>query len=47
MYIDPGSGSLILQVLAAGVLSAGALLYRVRDRLARMLRSVLRRPPQQ
>ncbi len=47
MYIDPGSGSLILQVLAAGVLSVGALMYRVRDRLSKVFRSVFRRSPEQ
>lgn len=31
MYIDPAAGSLILQVLIAGVLAATASVKRVRD----------------
>ena len=30
MYIDPTSGSLVLQAIAAGVLSAVAMMSRVR-----------------
>jgi hypothetical protein len=30
MYIDPTSGSLVLQVLAAGVISAVAMIHRAR-----------------
>jgi hypothetical protein len=33
MYIDPTTGSLVLQVLAAGALSAVALFGRVREGL--------------
>jgi hypothetical protein len=31
MYIDPTTGSLVLQFLAAGVLSAVAMVSRVRE----------------
>jgi hypothetical protein len=31
MYIDPTSGSLVLQAIAAGVLSAVAMMSRVRE----------------
>jgi hypothetical protein len=31
MYIDPTTGSLVLQLVAAGVLSAMAMVSRVRD----------------
>jgi hypothetical protein len=38
MYIDPTAGSLILQVLFAGVLGVAASFRRVRDFVARQLR---------
>jgi hypothetical protein len=40
MYIDPTAGSLVLQVLAAGVLSAVAVFSRLRDSLKQMFRSL-------
>ena len=40
MYIDPTTGSLVLQVLAAGALSAVALFGRVRDVLKAFFRSL-------
>lgn len=39
MYIDPTTGSLVLQVLAAGALSAVALFGRVREGLKAFFRS--------
>jgi hypothetical protein len=41
MYIDPTSGSLVLQVLAAGVLSAVAMMSRVRETAKTWFRSLL------
>jgi hypothetical protein len=43
MYIDPTTGSLVLQVLAAGALSAVALFSRVRETLKLFFRSLLPR----
>ena len=43
MYIDPGTGSLVLQVLAAGVISAVAMMGRVRERVKTIFRSLMRR----
>jgi hypothetical protein len=40
MYIDPTAGSLALQVLAAGALSAVALFGRVREALKSFFRSL-------
>jgi hypothetical protein len=40
MYIDPTTGSLVLQVLAAGALSAVALFGRVRQSLKAFFRSL-------
>jgi hypothetical protein len=40
MYIDPTTGSLALQVLAAGALSAVALFGRVRQGLKAFFRSL-------
>jgi hypothetical protein len=43
MYIDPAAGSLILQVLAAGVLSALAVFKRARAALVGYLRNLFAR----
>jgi hypothetical protein len=43
MYIDPGTGSLVLQVLAAGVLSLVATFSRVREAVKSAFRSILPR----
>lgn len=40
MYIDPTTGSLVLQVLAAGALSAVALFGRVREGLKAFFRTL-------
>jgi hypothetical protein len=40
MYIDPSAGSLVLQVLAAGVLSALAIFSRLRESLKQVFRSL-------
>ena len=40
MYIDPTAGSLILQVLAAGALSAVAMFSRVREGLKGFFRAL-------
>jgi hypothetical protein len=40
MYIDPTTGSLVLQVLAAGALSAVAIFGRVREGLKHFFRSL-------
>jgi hypothetical protein len=45
MYIDPSAGSLILQVLAAGLLSALALFGRVRSAVTAFVRSMFTRRP--
>ena len=41
MYIDPGAGSLILQVLIAGALSAVAMVARARNVVKEFIRSIL------
>jgi hypothetical protein len=43
MYIDPTSGSLVLQVLAAGALSAVAMISRVREGVKTWFRSLIAR----
>jgi hypothetical protein len=43
MYIDPTAGSLVLQVLAAGALSAVAVFGRLRESLKNVFRSLLPR----
>ena len=43
MYIDPTTGSLVLQVLAAGALSAVAVFGRLREGLKQVFRSMLPR----
>ena len=43
MYIDPTSGSLLLQVLAAGILSAVATIGRLRNAVVSFVRSVFTR----
>ena len=43
MYIDPTAGSLVLQVLAAGALSAVAVFSRLREGLKHIFRSLLPR----
>jgi hypothetical protein len=41
MYIDPTAGSLVLQALAAGVLSVLAMVSRVREAVKSFFRSLL------
>jgi hypothetical protein len=43
MYIDPTAGSLALQILAAGALSAVALFGRVREALKHFFRTLVPR----
>lgn len=43
MYIDPAAGSLILQVLAAGALTAIATVKGARDSAMRFIRGLFRR----
>ena len=43
MYIDPTSGSLMLQVLAAGALSAVAMMSRVRETAKHWFHSIVSR----
>ncbi len=43
MYIDPTSGSLMLQVLAAGALSAVAMASRVRETTKTWFRTLVSR----
>jgi hypothetical protein len=46
MYIDPGAGSLILQVLIAGLLAVGAGVRSAREAVKRVFRRLLgRRAP--
>ena len=40
MYIDPTAGSLVLQVLAAGALSAVAMFSRLREGIKHVFRSL-------
>ena len=40
MYIDPAAGSLILQLLAAGLIAGGASIRRVRERVHSFFKSV-------
>jgi hypothetical protein len=41
MYVDPSAGSLILQLLAAGVIAGAAMITRVRDAVRHFVRSVV------
>ena len=41
MYIDPTAGSLLLQIVAAGVLSLVAMFSRVREGAKSLFRSLL------
>jgi hypothetical protein len=41
MYIDPTAGSLLLQFIAAGVLSAMAMISRVREGVKSLFKSLL------
>ncbi|HET7468406.1 MAG TPA: hypothetical protein VFJ81_01980 [Gemmatimonadales bacterium] len=43
MYIDPTSGSLVLQAIAAGVLSAVAMMSRVREAIKSFYHSLVSR----
>ncbi len=43
MYIDPAAGSMVLQVLIAGVLAAAATVRSVRDSIKRFLQGLLGR----
>ena len=43
MYIDPTAGSLMLQVIAAGVVSTLAVTARVRDAVKSFFKSLLSR----
>jgi hypothetical protein len=43
MYIDPTTGSLVLQVLAAGVLSLLAMVGRVREAVKSFLKFLVTR----
>jgi len=43
MYIDPAAGSLILQVLAAGILAAMATIKSARESVKRLLRELFGR----
>jgi hypothetical protein len=43
MYIDPAAGSMVLQVLIAGVLAAMATLKSVRDSVKRFIQGLFRR----
>ena len=43
MYIDPAAGSLILQVLAAGILSAFAMIGQLRRAVVSFFKSVIHR----
>lgn len=43
MYIDPAAGSLILQVVAAGILAVTAGVRSVRESVKRMIRGLFRR----
>lgn len=40
LYIDPSTGSLILQVVAAGAITAAASVKRARDSIGRFFRGL-------
>jgi hypothetical protein len=42
MYIDPAAGSLILQVVIAGILAVTASVMSARDSVIRVLRGLFR-----
>ena len=42
MYLDPTTGSMVLQVIAAGAISAMAMVGRVRETVKSFFRSVFR-----
>ena len=41
-YIDPISGSIVLQVLAAGVFAASLAFRRIREQISQVFRSISR-----
>lgn len=43
MYVDPSAGSLIIQLLAAGILAGTVMFGRVRDTLRLVFKSLLGR----
>jgi hypothetical protein len=43
LYIDPGLGSMVFQILAAGVISTLATFSKVRNGLARLIKRIFRR----
>jgi hypothetical protein len=43
MYIDPTTGSLVLQILAAGVLSVMAMATRVREAVKHFFKALVPR----
>ena len=43
MYIDPGAGSLILQIVAATLISAAAMMKQVRETAKHFYRTVFSR----
>ncbi|MFN2398096.1 MAG: hypothetical protein ABR543_05545 [Gemmatimonadaceae bacterium] len=43
MYIDPGAGSLILQIVAATLISAAAMMKQVRQTAKNFFRTVFSR----
>ena len=43
LYIDPGSGSLILQILAGGVLAAGMFVKTYWTKVKMVFRSIFRK----
>ena len=42
MYLDPTTGSLLMQVIAAGAISALAMVGRVREAVKSIFRTVFR-----
>ena len=42
MYLDPTTGSLVIQVIAAGAISAMAMFSRVREAMKSLFQSVFR-----
>lgn len=43
MYIDPGAGSIVLQLIAAAVLAFGVTVARARESVRAFLRATLSR----
>lgn len=43
MYFDPGTGSMIIQILLAGIASCGAIIFAFKNKLKSFFRKVFKK----